>query len=185
MTIQIQNAETGIIGRIKEMSGVDIRPCLQCKRCSNGCPVAQNSGYSPSEIIRGLQLGMRDDLLDSDMIWMCVSCAACYGRCPMNIDMPSVIDALRVIAEEKNRRRPEGNMPFMNRVLLGTIRTFGRTYDLGAMALYKMRTSSYLRDTGKFPMILAKRKIALLPPKGADKKTVKRIFKNLKSARKK
>jgi heterodisulfide reductase subunit C len=89
---------------------------------------------------------------------------------PMNIDMPSVIDALRMIAVERKGRIPEGNMPLMNRLLLGTIRTFGRTYDLGVMALYKMRTSTYMKDTAKFPMILAKRKISLLPRKARTKK---------------
>ncbi len=187
MTLRIQSAGAGqeLAGRVKDLSGVDIGPCLQCRRCSNGCPVARHSDYSPSEIIRRLQLGEGNALLDSGLIWMCASCATCYGRCPMNIDMPSVIDALRMIAVERKGRIPEGNMPLMNRLLLGTIRTFGRTYDLGVMALYKMRTSTYMKDTAKFPMILAKRKISLLPPKGADKKAVKRIFKNSGSARKK
>ena len=34
-------------------------------------------------------------------------------------------------------------------------------------------------------MILKKGKIALLPPRGADRKTVKQIFTNLEKARKK
>jgi hypothetical protein len=33
-----------------------------------------------------------------------------------------------------------------------------------------------MADTEKFPTMLAKRKIALLPPTGADRKTVRRIF---------
>ena len=76
-------------------------------------------------------------------------------------------------------------MPLMNRILLGTIKRFGRTYDLGAMALYKAATASYGKDMDKVPTILKKRKIALLPAHGADRKTVKRIFKNFETARKK
>jgi hypothetical protein len=55
---------------------------------------------------------------------------------------------------------------------------FGRTYDLGMIAAYKIGTSSYFQDTDKFPMMLQKRKIALFPSFKADKKYVKRIFKN-------
>lgn len=44
------------------------------------------------------------------------------------------------------------------------------------MALYKAGTLSLIKDTARFPMLLFKRKIALMPPRGADKKTVKQIF---------
>jgi hypothetical protein len=56
---------------------------------------------------------------------------------------------------------------------------------LGAMLLYKAGTATYLKDAGKFPMILKKGKIALFPPKGADKKQVKRIFKYFAKTRNK
>ena len=53
------------------------------------------------------------------------------------------------------------------------------------MALYKAGTASYGKDLDKLPTILKKGKIALLPPRGADRKTVKRIFSNLEKTRKK
>jgi hypothetical protein len=37
-----------------------------------------------------------------------------------------------------------------------------------------------MNDTGKFPAMLKKGKIALLPPRGGDRKTVRRIFKTVK-----
>jgi heterodisulfide reductase subunit C2 len=175
----------GIINQVKEISGIDINTCLQCKKCTNGCPVAEYTSSSPSEIIKKLQLGAGEELLDSEIVWTCVSCATCFSRCPMEIDMARVMDALRVLAEETGAAKPAGNMPLMNKILLGTIKTFGRTYDLGAMALYKAGTASYMKDMDKVPMILKKGKIALLPPQGADKKTVKKIFNHLEKARKK
>jgi heterodisulfide reductase subunit C len=103
----------------------------------------------------------------------------------MEINMVQVMDALRVLAEETGAAKPDGNIPLMNKILLGTIKTFGRTYDLGAMALYKAGTASYMKDMDKVPMILKKGKIALLPSQGADKKMVKQIFNHLEKARKK
>jgi hypothetical protein len=44
------------------------------------------------------------------------------------------------------------------------------------IAAYKLGTSSYLQDTDKFPMMLLKGKIALIPSFRADKKYVRRIF---------
>jgi len=175
----------GIIERVKKISGIDINSCLQCKKCSNGCPVSGYTSSSPSEIIKKLQMGAGKELLDSEIIWTCVSCATCFSRCPMEINMAEVMDALRVMAAEAGAAKPAGDMPLMNKLLLGTIKTFGRTYDLGAMALYKAGTSSYMKDMDKVPMILKKGKMALLPPHGADKKIVKQIFNNLEKARKK
>jgi heterodisulfide reductase subunit C len=162
--------------RVEDLSGVNTNVCLQCKRCSNGCPIAMYTESSPAEIIKLLQLGAGDELLDNNLIWICASCNTCFSRCPMEIDMAAVMDALRILAVERGAATPEGNMPLMNRILLRTIKSFGRTYDMGAMILYKIGTSTYLNDLEKFPMLLKKGKIALLPPRGADKKKVKRIL---------
>jgi len=48
--------------------------------------------------------------------------------------------------------------------------------------MYKAGTFTWFRDTGKFPMILMKGKIALLPSKGADKAMVKQIFRKTAKA---
>ncbi len=186
MTIVIEknNDAAGFSAKVKGSSGVNIDLCLQCKRCSSGCPVAAYTESSPSEIIRKIQLGAEKDVLNSDFIWNCASCATCFSRCPMKINMPDVVDSLRSMATEKNASKPRGNMPLMNSMLLETMKRFGRTYDLGAMVIYKAGTLSFLKDTAKFPMLLFKRKIALTPPRGADKKIVKQIFeRSLKAGR--
>jgi heterodisulfide reductase subunit C2 len=187
MPMKIKRAASGrgIIDQVKAISGIDINACLQCRKCTNGCPVAGFTTPSPSEIIKKLQLGAGEEILGSEIIWVCASCATCFSRCPMEINMAEVMDALRVMAEAKGAVKPAGNAPLMNKLLLGTIKTFGRTYDLGAMALYKTGTSSYAKDLDKLPTILKKGKIALLPPRDADRKTVKRIFANLEKTRKK
>ena len=185
-TLRIKRNENrrGLIDSATEISGVAVDSCLQCKRCSSGCPLSGHSASSPSEIIRHLQLGAGDELLAADIIWNCVSCQTCFSRCPMKINMAEVMDALKILAREKGAAKPAGNMPLMNRILLGTIKTFGRTYDLGAMALYKVGSRTFFRDTGKLPVIINKGKMALFPPRGADRKKVKQIFKNLMKTRK-
>ena len=185
MPIKVRRAAAGrgIMDQVKKLSGIDISACLQCRKCTNGCPVAPFSSSSPSEIIKRLQMGAGEELLGSEIIWVCASCATCFSRCPMEINMAEVMDALRVMAEARGAAKPGGNAPLMNKLLLGTIRRFGRTYDLGAMALYKAGTASYGKDLDKLPTILKKGKIALLPPRGADRKTVKRIFNNLEKTR--
>jgi heterodisulfide reductase subunit C len=179
MTIRIKRGQTGkrLLDAVSEMSGVDLSVCYQCKKCSCGCTVSTQVQSPPSEIIRRLQLGVGPELLNSDLIWTCVSCETCYARCPMGIDTVSVMDALRTLAIEKKAVIPKGNVPLFNSAFLKTVKMFGRTYDLGLMAMYKIGTSSYTQDTDKLPVIFEKRKIAFLPSWSSKRKIVQRIFK--------
>lgn len=179
LRIKKEQIKRKIKSAVEEISGVTIDICLQCRRCANGCPVSASTQSSPSEIIKLMQMGAGRELLDNEFIWMCASCGTCFSRCPMKIDSAAIMDALRVLAEENNAARPAGNMPLMNKILLKTIQYFGRTYDAGAMLLYKAGTSSYMKDTENIPVILKKRKIALFPSLGADRKKVKKIFKTI------
>jgi heterodisulfide reductase subunit C2 len=176
ITINKEKQTSDLINDVQRLSGIDIRSCLQCKKCSNGCPVAGLTKVHPSDIIRALQLNMGDKIFDSDLIWMCASCETCFARCPMKINMAAVMDALRIIAVQINAAKQKGNVPLFNKSFLKTVKMFGRTYDIGMIAAYKLGTSSYLQDTDKFPMMLLKGKIALLPSFKADKKYTKRIF---------
>ena len=178
MTIRITDKKAGdtLMMTIKDRSGVDISACLQCRKCSGGCPAGGVAETAPSEVIRRLQTGAGEELLKADLVWLCLSCGTCQARCPMAINFQAVIDALRRLAMERKTPAPIGNVPAFNRQFLRTVRGYGRAYDLSAIAGYKLGTMSLFSDTGKFPMMLMKGKIAVLPPSGADKKGVRRIF---------
>ena len=89
MTTKISKkaAEGGLIGTVSEMSGVDLSACYQCRKCSSGCPVGDIVDSPPSEIMRRLHLGAGDELLESELIWVCASCETCSARCPMGIEV--------------------------------------------------------------------------------------------------
>jgi heterodisulfide reductase subunit C2 len=172
----------GLLQQVAEMTGVDLSACYQCKRCTSGCPVSKLAASGPAEVLRRLHLHAGRELLDSDLIWMCVSCQTCSARCPMGIDVAAVMDALRRLARQMKAARPEGNGPLFNGAFLQTVRWFGRSYDIAMISAYKLGTLKLMNDTEKFPTMLKKRKISLLPPLDGDRKTVRRIF---KTARKK
>jgi heterodisulfide reductase subunit C2 len=175
--IKKQKAAEDLLRVVQEKAGVNLNGCYQCKKCSMGCPVADRTESPPSEIIRRLQLGAGDELLQTDLIWTCLSCETCYARCPNRINFTAVIDVLKSLAVEKGVARPEGDAPLFNRVFLDTVKSYGRAYDLKAIAVYKLGTGTLKQDMDKFPAMLKKGKMAILPPSGADKETVRRIFK--------
>lgn len=161
---------------VQVRADVNLSLCYQCKKCSFGCPVAGEAESSPSEIIRRLQLGAGDELLQNGLVWACLSCETCYARCPNRINFTAVIDALKSLAIEKGVARPKGDAPLFNRLFLETVKSYGRAYDLQALGMYKLRSGNLKQDMDKLGEMLKKRKIAILPPSGARKETVKRIF---------
>lgn len=177
ITISKSKASRGIAQRVREITGVDLSACYQCRKCTSGCPVSGMAKCTPAEMMRRLHLDQNDELLDSDLLWMCVSCETCSARCPMGINVAAVMDALRKIALEHGAAKGEGNVPLFNKAFLKTVEVFGRSYDIAMIAAYKLGSRKLMADTEKFPTMLRKRKIALLPPTGADRKAVRRIFK--------
>lgn len=177
-------AARALIQRVQEISGVDLSACYQCKKCTSGCPVAQMVESSPAEIIRQLHLQAGDELLESEIIWACASCETCTNRCPMGIDGAAVMDALRQISlEQKKAGKAQGKVALFNKAFLKTVQLFGRSYEIGMIAAYKLGSGKLMNDTDKFPTMLKKGKLALLPPRGADRGTVRRIFKKTKKTK--
>jgi len=87
------------VSQIETISGQSLLACNQCGKCSAGCPVAFNMDILPSQVIRLAQLGIQD-VLESQTIWTCAACLTCVSRCPKGIDLPRVMEALRLIQME-------------------------------------------------------------------------------------
>jgi len=85
------------VGQIEELSGQKLADCYQCGECTSGCPIGERMNPVPSKAIRMLQLGMTDELLASDGIWLCAACMVCGARCPRGVDYGKISDALRAV----------------------------------------------------------------------------------------
>ena len=99
LTREIVNA--GFKQRVDELSGQHMDACYQCGNCSSGCPLAQEMDILPNRVIRLVQLGQSDDIINSCTIWICASCFQCTVRCPKGIDIQAVMDAVRQIAMDE------------------------------------------------------------------------------------
>ncbi len=95
ITKDMLNSE--IIEKIEEISGENIYKCYQCGKCTAGCPAANEMDYGPTQAIRLLQLGMVDELLNSNTIWICASCVMCFNRCPKGVDFSKMAEACRMV----------------------------------------------------------------------------------------
>jgi len=86
---------------VEERSGEDLRRCYYCLKCTAGCPSAPAMPYGPAQMVRMVQLGLKDDLLESPSIWFCLQCETCGARCPNEISIAGLTQALRQIAIEE------------------------------------------------------------------------------------
>jgi len=108
MRIKISKAtvQGEFVREIETISGESLLACNQCGKCSAGCPLAFSMDLLPNQVIRLAQLGI-DDVLDSQTIWTCAACLTCVSRCPKGIDLPRVMEAMRLISMERRGNQME------------------------------------------------------------------------------
>ncbi len=157
----------------------DVRDCYQCGNCSAGCPAAFTFDYTPNQIMRMLQVGLVDRVLDSKALQLCIQCQTCTARCPRNIDIAGIIEDLKTVAAAQERDVPEHVKTF-NDSFLGSVARFGRLPEFYSMAMFYMGTMNpklALGDVGLLVPMVAKNKMKFVPRKvkGADE--VRRIYK--------
>ncbi len=88
--------------------GENLRRCFACGTCTAGCPVFHvDSSYNPRRIIRMILLGMREQVLKSNTIWMCSQCYTCSANCPQEVDFSDIMFTLRDLAVREGHASTE------------------------------------------------------------------------------
>ena len=109
----------------EEKGGENIQLCFTCGTCSAVCPVfSVNDTYNPRKIIRMVLLGMKEEVLSSEFIWLCSGCYSCYERCPRDVKITSLMGAIRNIAVR------EGHLPNAMGAAVDLLKKFGRILEV-------------------------------------------------------
>ena len=117
--------------------------CMQCHKCTSGCPVANEMTHPPSRIVRLVQLGRKDDVLCSPSIWLCTSCYTCATRCPAGVNPTLLMDSLRRISTIEGRIPSDLRSAHAAEALLRSIERTGRSHELSVVARFKWRTKTF------------------------------------------
>jgi quinone-modifying oxidoreductase subunit QmoC len=78
--------------RVEE--GQWVRMCMQCGVCAGSCPLGPHWEHSPQKLFMMIMAGKRDEVLQSDAMWMCTSCYACIVRCPRQLPITHIMHGL-------------------------------------------------------------------------------------------
>ncbi len=86
----------------------ELRTCIQCGTCSASCPTAYAMDYTPRQLWKLIQLGLRDEVVNSRTFWLCTTCKACTVRCPRGIDLTETMLMLKRYAVKEELQVPDG-----------------------------------------------------------------------------
>ncbi len=110
---------------LAEPGGERFMRCFSCGTCVAGCPVAgRTEKYNPRRILRMALLGMRRQVLTSEFVWLCSTCYTCQERCPQDVRIPELMNAIRNIAAR------EGYVPAAYQQQAELLRDHGRLYEI-------------------------------------------------------
>ncbi|MDR2520817.1 MAG: (Fe-S)-binding protein [Bacteroidales bacterium OttesenSCG-928-I14] len=171
--------------KVSNSIGINVDKCYQCGKCSAGCPVSGNMDFTSSVMMRMIQIGeeiIDKQILRSQTIWVCISCGICLSRCPMEIDIPEIIDYLRQCSLEKkmqNKKSERNIIPF-HYSFLNSIKYTGRIYEIGVAVEYKLRTFNFFQDLSLAFYMFIKGKLPLFPNIIKNRKHLSFFFKKYK-----
>ena len=84
--------------QIIRSSGVNVRKCMRCGKCSGTCPSYGEMEYHPHQFVYMVEKGNIQPLLDSKSLYKCLTCFACVERCPRGVEPAKVVEAVRLAA---------------------------------------------------------------------------------------
>jgi heterodisulfide reductase subunit C2 len=173
-TLQLSGPGATWSSAIAAQSGIRVASCYQCLRCSNSCPVSAFMDIKPHQVVRLVQLGQQERLLQCSSIWVCLSCEMCTTYCPNEIDVAGLMNHLKNLVVAGRRIPAELDISTFHEVFLSVLRKNGRINDLQLMQRYKWKRlmqgnlpprDEVLRDLRLAIQLLKRNRLRLLPEK--------------------
>lgn len=169
-------SEPGFCTQVEHLSGQKLPDCYQCGECTAGCPAAFAMDLMPNQVTRMVQLGLADEVLSSSTIWLCVGCETCSTRCPKNVEIPRIMDALRQIATARGIRSQQREIQLFHQTFMDAIGRSGRMHEMGMIAALKLKTGKLTKDMPLGMQLMRKGKLALRPPTVRNRAAIRKIF---------
>jgi heterodisulfide reductase subunit C len=136
----------------------------------------------PHQIVRLLQEGRVDEVLQSEAIWLCTVCKMCSERCPNEVRIWESLAALRRMMAHADGGPGASERQF-HASFLRSVRLRGRNSEIFSMGLYNLRRGKPFADMQLGLTMWRKGKLPLsLPRKVRDRAELSRLIRDAETA---
>jgi heterodisulfide reductase subunit C len=104
-----------VIDQVIKYGGTGINKCIQCNACASVCPVAK-AGFPMygRRLIRLLQTGHYEEIIEESSSWACQACNRCSEICPMDANPFEIVFAFRRMQANELAISATAFTPLMN-----------------------------------------------------------------------
>jgi len=183
--LKIIEMTSGFLDEVEEKSGIKVSACFQCRKCTNGCPVTFAMDLYPDQVMRYIQLGLKQEVRESATIWVCSSCETCTTRCPNEIDIAGVMDFLKQSVVKEKGQATVGKILTFHQVFMDDIRKRGRVFETGLVGNYMLKSGDWFQKLKDRTIIdemrlgwtmLKKGRLNVLPSRIKGIEEIKQLF---------
>jgi len=144
----------------------ELEACMQCGTCTGSCANSSAMDFTPRQLWRMVQLGLKDEIFNSKTFWLCSSCYYCTLRCPRGLKLTEAMGALKRLAVAEGRL-PEKKSALFYRTFLDNVRRYGRVREMDMMTRYFFSLKNPVTPLGFAPLgvkLMVKGKISAQMP---------------------
>jgi heterodisulfide reductase subunit C len=157
--------------------GERIVHCMQCGSCGGSCPNGAEMDYTPRAIFAMIAADRRDEVLEANTMWQCVSCYLCTVRCPQEIPITEVMYSLKRMAIREGKAS-KSDAPALAKTFTDFVDKYGRSFEFGIASRYLLfnKPMSMLKMSGMGLSMFTKGRLSLTPTKIRQVKQLQAII---------
>jgi len=104
--IRPENIDEDFKQEVMDAGAESLALCFQCGTCTGACPSGRRTPYRIRQIVRKSLMGLKDEVISSDELWMCTTCYECQERCPREIKIVDIVKIARNYAAQAGYMGP-------------------------------------------------------------------------------
>lgn len=189
--IRLKDCDLNFVNEVIEAGGKNAQLCFSCGTCSGGCPAVYTMDYTPRQIMRMVELGIKDEIFKANTIWVCAGCHTCTTRCPRGVEISKVMAALKSIAMREGYTPPEPGGPAWYKSFMEVLENHGRIFEPELMLKYNLKKTknpielvkALLKDAPMGMAMFKKGKLILKPDRIKQRQHLEIIHENIRRMR--
>ena len=122
--------------------------------------MAEAMDLPPQQIMRLLQMGKVQQVLEAESPWICAQCNTCSARCPQKVDTAAIMREVRRASHETGHHKLHDSNVFETLFIKG-IKSKGKSNEQYLAAQYNVASGHFIQDALNAPKMFQKNMIGI------------------------